>query len=164
MRILIGFLIVIVFHGITKAQVKVTSRDKEKQRLINETDSIYQSNIKKTRLNGVYIPKDMEDAFLELDRLSPKESIEKMKQVSEETIAKKLHFGLGRWMAHNWSFDEGSRFSHYLKSLGLFYTDDMIDFMLVSYHRKLMKKPQETEIRVKAYEEKRKKEKEKLNK
>jgi hypothetical protein len=135
------------------------SWSQDKQQLMKEADSIYQSNIKKSRLNGVYIPKDLEDAFLELDRISPPESLEKIKSVSEETIAKKLHFGLGKWMAYNWNFDEGSRFSHYLKGLGLFHTDDMIDFMLVSYHRYLVKKEQDIPTRIKKYKEKREKEK-----
>jgi hypothetical protein len=131
----------------------------DKNQLIKEADSTYQSNIKKSRLYGVYIPKDLEDAFAELDRMSPQESLQKIKSVSEETIAKKLHFGLGKWMAHNWNFEEGSRFSHYLKNLGLFYTDDMIDFMLVSYHRHLLNKDQDIVTRVKFYQEKREKEK-----
>lgn len=135
------------------------SWSQDKQQLMKEADSIYQSNIKKSRLNGVYIPKDLEDAFLELDRISPPESLEKIKSVSEETIARKLHFGLGKWMAYNWNFDEGSRFSHYLKGLGLFHTDDMIDFMLVSYHRYLLKKEQDIPTRIKKYKEKREKEK-----
>ncbi len=135
------------------------SWSQDKKQLINEADSIYQSNIKKSRLNGVYIPKDLEDAFAELDRMSPPESLAKIKSASEETISKKLHFGLGKWMAYNWNFDEGSRFSHFLKGLGLFHTDDMIDFMLVSYHRYLVKKEQDIPTRIKFYKEKREKEK-----
>lgn len=131
----------------------------DRAQLIKEADSIYQSNIKKSRLNGVYIPKDLEEAFGELNRMSPPESLEKIKSVSEETIAKKLHFGLGKWMSHNWNFEEGSRFSHYLKGLGLFHTDDMIDFMLISYHRHLLKKEQDIPSRIKVYQEKREKEK-----
>ena len=136
------------------ATVVSLAGQESKQRLIQEADSIYQSNIKKTRLNGVYIPKDLDDAFIELDRLSPPESLAKIKSANENLVAKKLHFGLGRWMAVNWNFDEGSRFSHYLKGLGLYYSDDMIDFMLVSYHRYLNKKNQDIPSRVKIYAEK----------
>lgn len=130
----------------------------ELERIAFETDSIYKSNIKKSRLYGVYIPKDMNEAFAELDRLSPKESLIKIKSAKEAVIAKKLHFGLGRWMSYNWNFDEGSRFSHYLKGLGLFNSDEMIDFMLVSYHRYLNNKDQDVEKRVKEYQKKREEE------
>lgn len=128
-----------------------------KDQLIREADSLYKSNILKTRINGVYIPKDLEEAFMELDRLSPPESLQKIRVEDENFIAKKLHFGLGRWMAINWNFDEGSRFSHYLTRLGLLYRDEMIDFMLISYHRYLNQRPMEVEQRVKTYVEKRKK-------
>lgn len=136
----------------------------ELERIAFETDSIYKSNIKKSRLYGVYIPKDMNEAFTELDRLSPKESLVKIKAANESIIAKKLHFGLGRWMSYNWNFDEGSRFSHYLKGLGLYNSDEMIDFMLVSYHRYLNKKELEVEKRVKEYHTKREEEKKKKSK
>ena len=46
-------------------------------------------------------------------------------------------------MAINWNFDDGSRFSHFLTKLGLLYRDEMIDFMLISYHRYLNQRPQE---------------------
>ncbi len=157
--LLITTISLFLFSGLS-SQIKVVSHDKEKQKLIEEADSIYQSNIKKSRLNGVYIPKDLDDAFKELDRLSPPESLAKMKTTTEDVIAKKLHFGLGRWMSYNWNFSEGSRFAHHLRQLGLFDTDDMIDFTLVSYHRYLTQKPQEIEIRVKKMVEKRSKKKE----
>ncbi len=147
------FNIVVVIFLLFAAQLSGQTRDQ----LIKEADSLYKSNILKTRINGVYIPKDLEEAFMELDRLSPPESLQKIKVEEENFIAKKLHFGLGRWMAINWNFDEGSRFSHYLTKLGLLYRDEMIDFMLISYHRYLNKRPQEVEQRVKTYAEKRKK-------
>jgi hypothetical protein len=132
--------------------------DSVKIKAIAEMDSIYKSNIKKTKLYGVYIPKDIDDAFLELNRLSPPEAIEKLKTTDETTMAKRLHFGLGKWISHNWNLTEGSRFSHYLKGLGLETTDDMINFTLVSYHRFLMKKPQELTERAKVYKKKREEE------
>ncbi len=151
MKSLVLVFLCISVHLVAQTHKTVKVNDANKQKLINELDSTYQSNIKKSRLNGVYIPKDMDEAFAELDRLSPKESLDKIKRADEKLIAKKLHFGLGKWMAHNWNFDEGSRFSHYLKNLGLFKTDDMIDFMLISYHRYLTKRPQEFEVRAKGY-------------
>ncbi len=147
------FNIVAVIFLLFAAQLSGQTKDQ----LIKEADSLYKSNILKTRINGVYIPKDLEEAFMELDRLSPPESLQKIKVEEENFIAKKLHFGLGRWMAINWNFDEGSRFSHYLTKLGLLYRDEMIDFMLISYHRYLNQRPMEVEQRVKTYAEKRKK-------
>lgn len=124
-----------------------------KEESIRLQDSTYQSNIKKTRINGVYIPKDLNDAFLELNTLSDQEGKTKFRLGEEDIVAKKLHFGLGRWMAVNWNFEDGSRMSHYLTSLGLRYTDDMIDFMLRMYHRYLNNKPLDAEKTAKSYQE-----------
>lgn len=127
-------------------------------KLLEKQDSIYEANIKKIYLSGVYIPKDLEESFRELIRLSPKESLEKMAAAPETLAAKKLHLGLGKWMAHNWSFYEGSRFSAYLKSLGISYPDDMIEFTIISFHRHLNNRDIEIEERAKIYIDKREKE------
>jgi len=127
-----------------------------REELRKEQDSIYKSNITKTRLNGKYIPKDIEDAFKELDQLSPPKELMKVKLADENLIAKKLHFGLGRWMSYNWNFELGSRFSHYLTiNMNLIYTDDMIDFMLRVYHRYLNKKPLDAKNLGESYQKKR---------
>jgi hypothetical protein len=154
------FLTIFVFN-ISFGQSTIKEKkplDTLRAKAIAEMDSIYNSNIKKTKLYGVYIPKDLDDAFLELNRLSPPEAIEKLKTTDEVTMAKRLHFGLGKWISHNWNLTEGSRFSHYLKGLGLEFTDDMINFTLVSYHRFLMKKPQELKERATVYKKKREEE------
>ncbi len=106
-----------------------------REEAIRVQDSIYKSQVVKTRIDGVYIPKDTKDAMLELDRLSPKESIAKLKTIDEETMAKKLHFGLGRWMVVNWQLNLGSRMHKYLTDLGLKGEDEMTQFLLICYNR-----------------------------
>jgi len=123
-----------------------------------ELDSIYEARILMEEIDGVYIPVDLEDAFLELERLSSAADIEKFKSATEETVRDKLHFGLGRWMVHNWGFYMGSRLSHHLKELGLEHPDDMAKFLLVSWHRHLNGEPLAIEEQVKYYYEKREQE------
>lgn len=101
-----------------------------------EIDSIYEINITKTRINGVYIPKDIDDAFEEFIHLSPPTSIEKFRETPEDIVARKLHFGIGRWMIVNWNFYEGSRLSHHLRNLGIMHPDDMADLLIIVFHRK----------------------------
>jgi hypothetical protein len=148
-------LFIIIFFSITFAQ----SQDyKEIQRI---QDSIFQSNIRKTRINGVYIPKNLTEAFTELSALSSDNALLKFKNAPEEIVAKKLHFGLGRWMQVNWNFDEGSRLSKILIDYGITHPDDMVNFMLRSYHRNLNNVDQDINTRVKVYQEQRKAEFEK---
>ena len=99
----------------------------------------YQKRIKKEYLNRVYIPADLSEAFIQLNGLIDAESKKKFLSVSENEAARKLHFSLGRWIMHNWGFYEGSRFSHYLKQLGITYPDDMARFVIITYHRNLSK-------------------------
>jgi hypothetical protein len=108
-----------------------------------ELEKKYQENILQTRLYGTYIPKDVEDAFNEFISLSPEEEILKFKNAEEDLVAKKLHYSLGRWMALNWCFYEGSRLSHHLREKGIGHPDDMIAFLLRVFHRQLNNKPLE---------------------
>ncbi len=101
----------------------------------------YSKRIQKEYLNGVYIPKDLADSFVQLSKLTDNASEQKFKNAPEEFAAKKLHFSLGRWMIYNWQFYEGSRLSHYFRQMGLTHPDDMAQFIIVTYHRHLNKKP-----------------------
>ncbi len=114
----------------------------------------YKQRIQKEYLFRTYIPKDLFDAFKQLNKLTDEKSTAKFKSAPEDVVVKKLHFSLGRWMIHNWQFYEGSRFSHYLKGMGLSYPDDMASFVIRTYHRKLNNKPLGIADLVKEIEEK----------
>lgn len=139
-RILI-FLLSIISIQMTAQTIPSTAEEMEKE---------YQSNIRKSRINGVYIPQDIGDAIDEILRLSPPESIMKFKNGDEELVVEKLHFGLGKWLALKWNFEYGSRYSHYLKEMGVSYPDDMIRFTIRSLHRHLNGTPMELKERANA--------------
>lgn len=114
----------------------------------------YEENIQKSQINGVYIPKDMDDAFEELKSLTSVKALQKFKSAKEEIVAHKLHFGLGRWIYLHWNFEEGSRYVKYLNEKGLEDFDDMVQFTIVSFHRHLNQTPQEYEQRIAGYKKK----------
>jgi len=150
MKNLVLIAVLFSFTQLTQAQEIASSKEK--------LDSIYQSNIKKSRLYDVYIPKDLDDAHQRILKLTPPESIEKFKKAPEVEVCQKLHFGIGRWMIHNWNFYEGSRMSHYLKEKGILHPDDMAQFVLRTFHRKLTGKPLDEEPIIKELAVERKKE------
>jgi hypothetical protein len=117
----------------------------------------YNERITKDKLHGVYIPKNLDDAFVQLDKNISVESREKIKAIPEDSVDEALHNRLGRWMITNWCFYEGSRFSHYLRSAGVTYPDDMADFTVIAYHRHLHGKPVDLKELAKFYRETRKK-------
>ncbi|HND87449.1 MAG TPA: hypothetical protein PK971_03925 [Saprospiraceae bacterium] len=106
-----------------------------------EFEKQYQQRIKMEKLNGVYIPKNLEDAMLQLDKLTTAEAKAKIKAIPEDSVCMRLHGRLGQWMIMNWGFYGGSRLSHYIRSAGITFPDDMADFLLLGYHRKLHGQP-----------------------
>lgn len=97
----------------------------------------YNKRILQSRIDGVYIPVDIDDAFTELKNLSEPEGLQKFKLTPEDIVDSRLQGGIGRWMIINWGFYDGSRLSHHLKSLGVHHPEDMAGLLLVSFHRHL---------------------------
>lgn len=119
----------------------------------------YQKRIKKQRLNGVYIPKDLYDAFSQLDRLMDLKTRAEFQLLPEARAGRKFY--LIMWIVNNWGFYEGSRLSHYIRQLGITHPEHMAHFLVITYHRKLNKKELDLKERVEFYKEKEEKLKEK---
>ena len=100
----------------------------------------YKWRIEQTSLAGQYIPKDLPDAIAELNKLTDEASRLKFKAMSEYDAEHKLYFSLGRWVATNWSFYEGSRLSHYLREVGITFPEDQAGALILAWHRTLNKK------------------------
>jgi hypothetical protein len=123
-----------------------------------EFERQYQERIKKDILNGVYIPKNLDDAMSQLDRITSPESQAKFKALPEDSVCLVMHHRLGQWIILNWGFYGGSRLSHYLRSAGVTYPDDMADFVMLAYHRRLNGKPYTVKEFAVRFREQRKKE------
>lgn len=122
----------------------------------------YKRNIQKDYLHGVYIPKDLADAFVQLNKLIDTDSKTKFKNAQEDIVADKLFFSLGRWIIHNWNFYGGSRFSHYIKNLGIHHPEDMARFVIIAYHRNLNRNSLNIKELIQSFRKKQEQEKQKL--
>jgi hypothetical protein len=102
---------------------------------------------------GYYIPTDLDDALVELDRIfvSAGER-EKVMRASEDDMID-YHMGLGMWMRNNWGLWGGSRLSEYFNGIGIHHPDDMSEIILDSYWRKLHGKPIDLDGQVRYYQE-----------
>jgi hypothetical protein len=118
----------------------------------------YEARIKLARIDDVYIPKNTEDALEQLFKLSDSTGRNKMKATTEDIIASKLHFSLGRWIELNWSLVEGSRLSHYYRLKGMSHPDDIVDLLLRGLYRKVNGKELDEAGLIKKYVDKRKSE------
>lgn len=101
----------------------------------------YQKRIKKSHINGFYIPKDFEEALAQLDELIESEGKQKFASQPEAFAVNNVFFSFGRWILVNWGLEEGSRLTVALNEIGLSYPDDMVRAIMTGYHRKLNQQP-----------------------
>lgn len=132
----------IAFYIVFLLPISLLAQVKQFEPADNEAEfkASYEERIKKERLMGRYIPKDLNDAFANIDKMIEEKDRSKFKQLNEQDALHKLYFSFHRWIIVNWGFDGGSRFSHYLKNLGLSHPEDMATFVVITYHRNLNKK------------------------
>ena len=122
---------------------KIENKTAEEEKIKYTTDS----------LNGVYIPKDLEDCFKQIDSFWADSTKTEIKQWTEEEFCRRAHFGFGMWMRNNWGLWRGSRLSKCFNEMGIFHPDDMSGIILTSYHRYLTEKEIKLEEQIKHYQE-----------
>ena len=85
-------------------------------------------------INGVYIPANLGECFVELDKqLSEIEKKEMKAQPSRDDMIA-YHLGLGMWMRNNWGLWGGSRLRKYFTDKGIEHPDHMSGVILDYYH------------------------------
>ena len=104
-------------------------------------------------LKGIYIPKDLEDCFKQINSYWNDSTKTQVKQRTEKDFCTEAHHGFGAWMRGNWHLEIGSRLSKYFNEMGIYHPDDMSGIILHSYHRRLTGKDIELEEQIKHYQD-----------
>lgn len=104
-------------------------------------------------LRGVYIPRDIEDCFAQINSFWADSTKLKMSNLTEHEFSGRLHHGFGTWMRNNWRLWGGSRLSKYFNDRGIYHPDDMSGIILTSYHRTINGKEIRFNEQVKYYQE-----------
>jgi hypothetical protein len=86
--------------------------------------------IKQDTLDGIYIPKDLQDCFRELDKMLTENNREEFKT----SYPISYHMGLGRNLRNRWGLWTSSRLREYFLDLGVTHPDDMSGIILTSYN------------------------------
>jgi len=89
--------------------------------------------IKQDTLDGVYIPKDLEDTFAELDKLLTPNNRDEFRQ----SLPIAYHMGLGTTLRNRWGLWKSSRLREYFLDLGVTHPDDMSSIILDGYYNYL---------------------------
>ena len=105
-----------------------------------------------TNEQEVYVPKDLDDCFVQLKKLLEPEDVEKMKSGTEDDMIE-YHFGLGMWMQNNWGLWSGSRLAKWFNGHGIKHPDDMSGIILDSFWRHLNQKPIKLDEQVENYQD-----------
>jgi hypothetical protein len=96
---------------------------------------------------GVYIPRDLNDAFTELKKMIHPRILEEFKKGTLEENSKYC-FCLGMWIRTNWGLWEGSRLTRYFNKLEIHHPDDMSQIILDTFWRYLNENPIELETEI----------------
>lgn len=106
--------------------------------LISGQDNKWKINPTKDSLQGqIVIPKNLDDALLELDKMLTDELKSEIKQGTEKDVSK-YHHNLGRWIRNRWL---KSDLSAWFQTQKICHPDDMSGIILKSYYRHLNSKP-----------------------
>ena len=105
-----------------------------------------------TSKTGYYIPRDLNDALVELDRIIGTKGHDDVMGTTEKGMIE-YHHGLSTWLRNNWGLWGGSRLSEYFHQLGIRHPDDMSGIIFDSYWRKLHGRPIDLEGQVRYYQD-----------
>ena len=125
MRILLPAVLSLLFAGVLAGQ---------------EPDYINVPTKDPSTKSGVYVPKDLQDAFKELSKMLDPRLVAKMKNGPEKDMIK-YHHGLGTWLRNNWMLWGGGRMAKFFNTKGVRHPDDMSGIILTSFWRHLNNKP-----------------------
>lgn len=127
--------ILITYHRhLNNKPVKIEDQIEKYQLQQKQAREAYQERLKKDTINGVYIPKDLNDCFLTLDKMLSKEDIATIKTMSDRKETAKLHQGLGMGLRNGWGLWGGSRLQKYLLERKISHPDSMSATILEYYY------------------------------
>lgn len=85
------------------------------------------------QIDGRYIPKDLGEAFAELDKSLSEIDRKEMSELPKRSDMIQYHMGLGMWLRNNWGLWGGSRLQKYFTDKGMTHPDDMSSVILFYY-------------------------------
>lgn len=113
--------------------------------ILTLTSCSFLSESYRHNIDGVYIPRNLNDAILLLDAELSDSIRTIIKNMSEDDFLVDSHFGIGASIRNRWGLWKNSRLSRYFKKQGIRHPDDMSSIILTSYYRYLTKQ----EVRLK---------------
>lgn len=111
----------------------ILARQEKQLEEIKEREAL-KSRLTAERINNIYIPKNLEESFLELDKLLKEIDKKEMQSLKKRDDMIQYHMGLGMWMRNNWGLWSGSRLQKYFTVKKITHPDDMSSVILHHYY------------------------------
>ncbi len=107
------------------------------------------THINDEKIDNIYIPKNLEDCFIELSNPEYKKTREVLRIIPEDSIENKFKGISEFWL--NWKFNEVSRLTKYFNQLGITQHKNMQDIILHTYYRNIHELPLKFEEEISKY-------------
>ena len=105
--------------------------------VISESDENSEEIFKKYEyIEGVYIPKNLDETYTELSKLLKRKNKNKLLKSDESEFLTSQHFGLGKYIRNEWGLWKLSRLYLWFKDKGVTHPDDISAIILKYYFRK----------------------------
>ncbi|KAA9339704.1 hypothetical protein F0P96_03555 [Hymenobacter busanensis] len=127
--------ILVSYHRyLNKKDVRLEEQIKQYHAIQRKEEQEFLAKVKKDTLNGIYVPKDLKDCFIQLDKMLSENSKVEIKSLEskEETI--KYHHDLGMTLRNAWGLWGGSRLSKYFLDKKVNHPDTMSALILAFYY------------------------------
>lgn len=106
----------------------------EKLQQLKEQRAERERRMTAERINGVYIPRNLGECFIELDKLLSEIDKNEMRALPKRDNMIQYHLGLGTWMRNNWGLWGGSRLYKYFHDKALTDPEAMSSIVLFYYY------------------------------
>jgi hypothetical protein len=120
------------FFSFRNANDKIAREEKLQQ--LKEQHAEREKRLIAEKINGVYIPRDLGECFIELEKLLSEIDKNEIRALPKRDDMIRYHMGLGTWMRNNWGLWGGSRLYKYFHDKGLPHPEDMSSIVLFYYY------------------------------
>ena len=119
------------YFFLRKADPKVAIRERKDEIRANRAE--LQKRLVSESINGRYIPRDLGDSFVQLDKELPEVERKEMADLGKRNEMIRYHLDLGMWIRNNWGLWGGSRLQKYFTDKGVTDAEEMSSVILYLY-------------------------------
>ncbi len=120
------------YFYLRKSDDRIARQEKQQEKI--EQSKELQKRLIAEKIGDIYIPKDLGECFVELDKLLKDVDKKEMQTLPKREDMIKYHMGLGMWMRNNWGLWGGSRLQKYFADRKINHPDNMSSVVLYFYH------------------------------